>query len=106
MSPAAQRVLMLAIAEPVVIPAAFLEKTEKARPDVRLVAITHGDPTDPASCGRPITYRATRVTEKRSADLVAVCSLHGDLVEVGPTGDYVGTFAYLAGDARPRRKLE
>lgn len=97
---------MLAVAAPVVIPAAFLEKIEKQRPDTRLVAITHGDPGDPTDCGRPITYRATRVTEKRSADLVAVCPVHGDLVEVGPTGDYIGTFAYLAVDARPRRKSE
>jgi hypothetical protein len=95
----------LAIAE-IVVPAAFLEKTEKQHPDTRLVAVTHGDPRDLAQCGRPITYRATRITEKRSADLVAVCPAHGDLVEVGPTGDYVGAFAYFALDARPRRKTE
>jgi hypothetical protein len=97
---------MLATAAPLAIPAAFLEKSEKQRPDVRLVAVTHGDPCDLAQCGRPITYRATRVTEKRSADLVAVCPAHGDLTEIGADGSYTGAFAFLAPDARPRRKTE
>jgi hypothetical protein len=93
--------------EELVVPAADLETIEKKMPAARLVAITHGDPTAKADCGRPITYRATRVTEKRSADRVAVCPIHGDLVEQdGKTGGYRGAFAYFAPDTRPRRRSE
>jgi hypothetical protein len=86
-----------------------LDAAEKriASRDARLVAITHGDPTRASSCGRPVIYRPVRVTERRSADLVAVCSLHGDLVEGDKnTGGYTGAFAFFAADARTRRKSE
>jgi hypothetical protein len=84
-----------------------LEAIEKKKPAARLVAITHGDPRDEKACGRPITYRATRVTEKRSADLVAECALHGDLTEVARDGNgYVGAVAFFEVDARARRRSE
>jgi hypothetical protein len=86
---------------------AELEAVEKRRPVARLVAITHGDPRDAKACGRPVTYRATRVTERRSADLVAECALHGDLTEVARDGNgYVGVVAYFQEDARARRRSE
>lgn len=90
-----------------VAPLGDIDKVEKAKPAMRLIAITHGDPTATGHCGRPITYRATRVTEKRSADRIAVCPLHGDLLEDDPkTGGYRGAFAFFADDTRPRRRSE
>jgi hypothetical protein len=84
-----------------------LEAVEKKKPAARLVAITHGDPRDEKACGRPVTYRATRVVEKRSADLVAQCALHGDLTEVAHDGNgYVGAVAFFQEDARARRRSE
>lgn len=94
---------------PVTIAAPMAEaaRLEKTLLSVRLVAVTHGDPTKASDCGRPITYRPTRVNEKRSADQIAVCPLHGDLLETARNGDgYIGAFAFFADDRRPRRRSE